>query len=131
MSIGCIPAIWRVCFRYEAGKRTQPNRKEKIMQFFAHNNYFDFGAAAQAAHEAYIADQTGDVVFEADGFQRCVALIKGDKAIAIGDEEGEFAPGFTYTIYWLDAESGEREELSTGGGETLDEAREAIAEFLN
>ena len=101
------------------------------MQFFAHDNWFDFGAAAQAAHDAYIADQTGDVVFEADGFQRCVALVKGDNAMVIGDEEGEFAPGFTYTIYWFDAESGEREELSTGGGETLDEAREAIAEFLN
>ena len=101
------------------------------MQFFAHTNYFDFGAAAQAAHDAYVQDESGELEFEANGFQRCVALVKGDNAMVIGDEEGEFAPGFTYTIYWFDAESGEREELSTGGGETLDEAREAIAEFLN
>ena len=100
------------------------------MQFFAHTNYFNFGPAAEAAHEAYIEDMTGDVNFEADGFQRCVALIKGDKAMVIGDEEGEFAPGFSCTTYFVD-EGGERVELSTGGGETLDEAREAIAEFLN
>ena len=65
MSIGCAPAIWRVCFRYEAGKRTQPNRKEKIMQFFAHTNYFDFGPACKAAHQAWLEETTGSIEFEA------------------------------------------------------------------
>ena len=119
-----------VGYKHEAGKRVPAQTKGKTM-FFTHTNSFSFGPAAEAAHEAYITDQTGEIGFEADGFQHCVALIKDDKAMVIGDEEGEFAPGFTYTIYWFDAESGEREELSTHGGETLDEARKAITEFLN
>ena len=98
------------------------------MQFFAHNNWFDYGPAAEAAHDAYVQDMTGELDFEADGFQRCVALIKNDKAMVIGDEEGEFAPGFTYTVYALDDE---RVELTTDGGETVEQARKAIAEFLN
>ena len=31
------------------------------MQFFAHTNWFDFGAAAQAAHDAYVQDESGEL----------------------------------------------------------------------
>ena len=101
------------------------------MGVFSIESPFPMGPACTAARDAYLADRTGDVAFESYGFDGTVALIKGGKALVIGDETVDGDPCFSCTVYELTGDEEEPAmELSTDGGTTVGRARKAIAEFI-
>ena len=99
------------------------------MQFFAHNNYFNFGPACEAAHQAWLEETTGDVEFEASEFEKAVALVAGDHALVIGDEKDEDGEFFSCTFYVGDGETGEWMDESSDGGKAED-AADVISKFI-
>ena len=91
------------------------------MQFFAHTNYFNFGPACEAAHQAWIEETTGDVEFEANEF--------GNHALVIGDEKDDDGEFFSCTFYLGDEETGEWMDESSDGGKAED-AMDVVKKFI-
>lgn len=99
------------------------------MQFFAHTNYFNFGPACEAAHQAWLEETTDDIEFEANEFEQAVALVADDHALVIGDEKDEDGEFFSYTLYICDEETGEWINESSDGGKAED-AMDVIKKFI-
>ena len=99
------------------------------MQFFAHTNYFNFGPACEAAHQAWLEETTNDIEFEANKFEQAVALVADDHALVIGDEKDEDGEFFSYTLYICDEETGEWINESSDGGKAED-AMDVIKKFI-